>query len=171
MNKDLSRLSQAEELWLWRTRQPVPLRPDGARRRNEMTMREAAKYLGLSRERYQHLEQGRRVNISIDELPSLAFLRMPRPELSLREQLVLARRRSGLYIRQIMAELGLSHQTILARESNASRRLIDYWIGKGFCGFNIPSETLPRPVVLVRSRTVPPAELRPRPVLLRRAAS
>jgi DNA-binding CsgD family transcriptional regulator len=185
MNTDLARLSMAEELWLWRLRQPVEQRPDSKYRRGEMTRAEAAKFLGMSLERYKNLEAGRRINVAADELPSLAFLRMPRPEMSLREQCILARRRSGLYIRQIAEEYGLSHTRVLAHEDMASRRLIDYWSSKGFYGWALPPETIPRPVRprLIKHRPVrvatppvmPPVvpetvvrPILPRPLLLKR---
>jgi hypothetical protein len=161
MNKDLSRLSTAEELWLWRMRQPV-INWANKHRHGSMTRGEAAKFLGISLERYKNLEAGRRINVAAEELPSLAFLRVPRPELSLREQLILARRRSGLYIRQIAEEYGLSHTRMLTHEEIAHRRLIDYWSGKGFTGWNMPQEAIPRPA--------PPPPPPPRPTLIRREA-
>lgn len=148
MNKDLSHLSVAEELWLWRIRQPVS--PDS--HRGEMTCAEAAKFLGISLIRYKKLEAGRRINIAASELAgdltSLAFLSEPRPEMSLREQLTLARRRSGLYIRQIAEEYGMSHTRMLHHEDTADRRLIDFWSNKGFTGWNMPAEMMPRPAVV-----------------------
>jgi hypothetical protein len=173
MNKDLSRLSTAEELWLWRIRQPVTVQPESRYIRSTMTRGEAAKFLGISLERYKNLEAGRRINVAVEELPSLAFLRMPRPEISLREQLILARHRSGLYIRQIAEEFGMSHTSMLTHEDAASRRLIDYWSSKGFFGWALPPEIEPRPVrpVLLRRAPAPPPPpvvYPARPVLLRR---
>jgi len=162
MNKDLSQLNTAEELWLWRIRQPMRqeiARPFQRRHRHEMSRREAAKYLGISLERYTHLERGHRVQMAIDEMPALAFLHMERPEMSLREQLWLARRRSGLLIRLIAQEIGVSHQTVLSREDNGTRSLIDYWAAKGFVGWNLPPELQPRPVM---APPPPPSASRPR---------
>jgi transcriptional regulator with XRE-family HTH domain len=145
MNFNLNRLSDAEELWLWRMRQPSTATAARGRRSGTMTQAEAAKFLGLSLTRYATLEAGRRITFSIDELPALAFLTVPResrPELSLREQLILARRRSGLHIRDMMREVrrgfGLSHTRILACEDKADYRLIDFWQARGFTGFNMP---------------------------------
>jgi len=158
MNKDLSRLSMAEELWLWRLRQPSPSNAPGG-----MTMSEAAKFLGMSLQRYKNLEAGRRINIAVDELPSLNFLRVPRPEMSLREQCILARRRSGLFIRQIAQEYGLSHTRVLTHEDMASRRLIDYWSQKGFTGWLMPPEMVVAPV----APPIPAAQRpRGRPIVL-----
>jgi len=162
MNKDLGLLSTAEELWLWRIRQPMRQiieRPFQRRHRHEMSRREAAKFLGISLERYTHLERGQRVQMAIDEMPALAFLRMERPEMSLREQLWLARRRSGLLIREIAHQIGVSHQTVLSREDNATRSLIDYWASKGFMGWNLPPELQPRPAP---PPPPPPSASRPR---------
>lgn len=186
MNKDLSRLNAAEELWLWRIRQPVNDPRPGKYRHGCMTRAEAAKFLGMSLERYKNLEIGKRINIAVDELPSLAFLRMPRPEMSLREQLLLARRRSGRYIRVIAEDYGHSHTSLLTHEEMASRRLIDYWIAKGFFGWNLPEEVVVRPAQPARPPRPrlqprppvppvppvvieqPPPVVRPRPTLLRR---
>jgi hypothetical protein len=194
MNKDLSRLSMAEELWLWRIRQPSMPRPGSTFRRNDMTRGEAAKFLGMSLERYKSLEAGKRINMAIEELPSLAFLRMPRPEMSLREQLILARQRSGLFIRQLALEYGMSHTRLLTHEDMGARRLIDFWSAKGFHGWNMPEEAIVRPVEQpatarpVLLPTAPPGAtrvgqisrgrlldepepaVRPRPMLIRRGA-
>jgi hypothetical protein len=185
MNKDLSRLSMAEELWLWRIRQPSMPRPGSTFRRNDMTRGEAAKFLGMSLERYKSLEAGKRINMAIEELPSLAFLRMPRPEMSLREQLILARQRSGLFIRQLALEYGMSHTRLLTHEDMGARRLIDFWSAKGFHGWNMPEEAIVRPVEPpVRTPPPPPSlpirrgvlmtepepAVRPRPMLIRRGA-
>jgi DNA-binding CsgD family transcriptional regulator len=137
----------AEELWLWRLRQPSPSNAPGG-----MTMAEAAKFLGISLQRYKNLEAGRRINIAMDELPSLNFLRVPRPELSLREQCILARRRSGLFIREIAEEYGFSHTRVLTHEDMAARRLIDYWTAKGFHGWLMPPEMVVAPVAPVAPR-------------------
>jgi hypothetical protein len=184
INKDLSQLSLAEELWLWRVRQPAKPRPNSTYHRETMTRGEAAKALGMSLERYKNLEAGRRINIALDELPKLAFLRAARSHISLQEQLFLARRRSGLYIREIAKQFGLSHTRMLAHEDMASPRLIDFWESKGFFGWNKPMKTArpvlvrpaarPRPApAMVEAPTAPamvePAPvIRPRPALIRR---
>jgi hypothetical protein len=153
-NKDLSQLSLAEELWLWRVRQPVTQRPNSTYHRDVMTRGQAAKALGMSLERYKNLEAGRRINIALDELPKLAFLRASRADISLREQAFLARRRSGLYIREISKQFGLSHTRMLAHEDMASQRLIDFWSAKGYFGWNQPIKTK-RPVLVRHQRPIP----------------
>jgi hypothetical protein len=155
-NLDLSQLSLAEELWLWRIRQPVKQRPNSTYHRDALTRGEAAKVLGMSLERYKNLEAGRRINIALDELPKLAFLRSQRNAISLKEQMILARRRSGLYIREISKQFGLSHTRMLAHEDMASQRLIDFWSERGYFGWHQPKRT-PRPLFIKRSARQPVA--------------
>lgn len=55
------------------------------------------------------------------------FAAAGRPVMSVPDTLRLYRRRSGLGLRVLAGELGVSHVTVLAWERSGDRRLVEWW--------------------------------------------
>lgn len=106
---DLRRLTPAERLWLWR-------------RLAGLTQAAAAGRLRVPLRSYQRAEAG--------NTGCIAPPRAPRP--SPGDLCALARRRSGLSLREAARRLGVSHVTLLAREGRGDQQLVLAWESLGF---------------------------------------
>lgn len=112
MNKDLTRRTPAEELWL-------------SRRAIGRTQAGQAAWLGVSRSTLQAAERN-------GPVPCLTGLWRPIQAPGANLLLALARRRSGLGLRGVARAVGVCHVTVFNWESNGDQRLIDFWARRGF---------------------------------------
>lgn len=110
LNRDLTKRTQAEEVWLWR-------------RSKGYTMRRAAKALGVGRTSlWKRLKEN-------TALPRPAP-RVLNPSLPL--ILALARRRYGRGLKPLAKELGVSHMTLLKWEARGEEALVGWWCRRGW---------------------------------------
>lgn len=130
---DLTRVTDAERLLLWRFRQwsERRKRTGDTRGRNgsALCQTEAAQVLGIPLKAYSNLEQGERATLSAAQTGAVAAaVATVRPTLA--ELCFLARRRSGLSIRQVEEEAGVSRVTFHARERASETQA--FWEERGF---------------------------------------
>jgi transcriptional regulator with XRE-family HTH domain len=122
----LGQLSTAERLFLWRHRF------DGRSRGNlGLTQVEAAAKLGINANRYIQLEKGKRAALSVDDTTALhRAVGVFTPTMS--ELCLLARRRSGLMLSDIVLEFDGSRALFNSLEREGSPRLVAFWENRGF---------------------------------------
>jgi len=108
LNKDLTKRTPGEELWLWRQ----ALGYSGIK---------AADYMGIGRNRYWSMEADR-----IDA----AF--KYRGDATVELLFKLARRRTGWGLRETARRVGVSHVTLLTWERMGDQTLMDWWVSRGF---------------------------------------
>ena len=112
MNPDLSKLTDPERLYLWRKAKGWDL------------VRTAVN-LGVGRGRLHAVELGRKDGL---HLP----LHIKQYQPTLPDLLRLARRRSGLGLREVAALVPTSHVTVLYAERRGEATLVKFWRGRGF---------------------------------------
>lgn len=116
---DLTRLSRAERLFVWR------------HRRSEPGKIAAAIELGLPVRRYAQLETGELTRLTLDQLPAVARA-ISDVEPTRGELCFLARRRSGLTLKIIENELDVSRPTFYEMERSGHAAVVRYWENRGF---------------------------------------
>lgn len=116
VNLDLREVTAAERLFIYRHREGM----------NQTVM---ARELGISSGLYAQLEGGGRGTLDVETaLPLAVAVMMVVPTLP--ERCLLARRRSGLSIKEVQAMAGVSRPTYYARE--LSGVAADLWRARGF---------------------------------------
>jgi DNA-binding XRE family transcriptional regulator len=119
-----------EELWIWRSRRLSPTGRPRSRVGSGMSQKEAAAELGISIQRYNDAENDRLPERDVRYILTTARTSDHPP--SLPEMLALARRRCGMILEKICAELTISRQAYLKREHAGDQRLITYWQKQGY---------------------------------------
>lgn len=131
--RDLTRVSPAERLWLWRTRQRSPrphLRP--GRLSGGLSLPEAAQLLSVGEATLSKLEAGESTLLDAGEAARVAAATGP-IEPTPAELCLLARRRSGMALgREVAPAFGASKVTYLAQERAASPRVVAFWRERGY---------------------------------------
>lgn len=138
VDRDLSKLTQAELLWLWRRRQlskhskRKPTRQSTVRRMGRMmTREEASEALGVSENAYARLEVGDAL-LSSDEKSRVRGALAAMAGVVVGELCAVARRRSGGGLRAAEEALGVSRPKMQEMERCGDPRLVRYWESKGF---------------------------------------
>jgi hypothetical protein len=140
---DLSSLTTAERLWIWRRRHPSQTRRASSgkgggygRGGAKMSANEAAAMLGVKPDAYCAAENGEDsdwVWSTVLSLENPVIKPVACDHLTLPEKCALARRRSGREISEICASLGgISKPTFLKRETVASPEIIEMWQTLGY---------------------------------------
>ncbi len=127
---DLHQRTAGEELWIWRSRRLSPSGRARSRVGSGMSQKEAAAELGISIQRYNDAENDRLPERDVRYILTTARTSDHPP--SLPEMLALARRRCGMILERICAELGISRQAYLKREHTGDQRLVAYWQKQGY---------------------------------------
>jgi len=125
---DLAHVSAAERLWLWRVRQQGPR---FGRAGGGISRTEAARRLGIKPRAYEALETGRVTALSAEVMARLGPV-LGDVVLTLREQLVLARRRYGEDLQNAAEGIGLTSTRYLQLEEQADPRVVNLWEDRGF---------------------------------------
>jgi transcriptional regulator with XRE-family HTH domain len=134
-NYNLRDLDVSENLWLWRHRQRSDVGPARGRPRNgAMNQTEAAKCIGLSTQQYSKLENGEAAMLDANKLAQLCHkhssFAVTNP--SVGELCFLARRRSGLSIREVSRQLKMSNVSYNKHEAAGDPRVRDFWMQQGY---------------------------------------
>lgn len=134
-NLDLTNRDVAENIWLWRHRQQSDSTSARGRRATSMSQLEAAEKIGLTLTQLTKLENGDSTLTSAQQLAELVawdgWSKLSvTPTTS--ELCFLARRRSGMSIKQIANQIGVSTVTFARMEGESDYRVRDFWIGKGY---------------------------------------
>lgn len=128
---DLSELTPAEALWLWRHRQRAA---DGrvlGRSGSAMSQDEAARALGITVKTYRTLELGGSASLSAVDVRAMSAALGPlRPTVG--ELCVIARRRSGMSLSAVVELSGVSRPWYLRLERNGDPSVVEMWESKGF---------------------------------------
>ena len=135
INHNLADRDFAENLWLWRRRQPSPHGMVRGRREGTMSQVEAAEMLDLSHQQYINLERGDSTLLKADDLARLYHYHSQCWEGITPNEVelcFLARRRSGLTIKQVAALLGMSVNTFAKFEELGAYRIREFWQKRGF---------------------------------------
>jgi transcriptional regulator with XRE-family HTH domain len=135
---DLTALTAAERLFVWRHRQKTRSGRLLGRAGSAMSQAEAAAELGVSRGLYGKLENGLRSSLSAEEVESLATALEPlNPTLG--ELCFLARRRSGELLTALEKEVGVSRPQFHELERAGAAVILRLWM---FRGYRFPHEML-----------------------------
>ena len=133
INYNLNDRDVAENLWLWRHRQRSELGVSRGRREGAMSQVEAAALLNLSLLQYTNLEHGNQTLLTAADLVRLGnheCWNLDDP--SLAELCFLARRRSGMLVKDVAAAVGLSPYTFTKAEEAGEERILRFWTKQGF---------------------------------------
>jgi DNA-binding XRE family transcriptional regulator len=134
-NYDLTDRDMPEKIWLWRHRQPSDMGLSRGRRAGAMSQAEAAEKLGLSTQQYIKLESGETTLLSATDLAKLGWWvseAFNNQTVSDSELCFLARRRSGLSVKEVAEELSTSAQTYTKMEAEANERVMRFWRLQGY---------------------------------------
>jgi transcriptional regulator with XRE-family HTH domain len=145
INFDLGRRDLAENAWLWRHRQPSVEGTARGRRQGTMSQSEAANGLGVSLSQYIKLENGETTLLSINDLARIRWWlddALNDSDANDAELCFLARKRSGMSVKEVASDLGVSTITTSIMEMKGDFRMIRYWVGRGF---HFPRKVLVRP--------------------------
>lgn len=123
IDRDLSRLTPGEILYLWRKRKPSRSGRVFGRNGSSFSMAEAATELGVSPGEYSRGE--------LDEAP-LAGITLPTIEPTLPELCLIARRRSGLTLTDVERLLHVSRPILHRMEREGNSRVVQLWTARGF---------------------------------------
>lgn len=116
MNKDLTVITAAERLWM-------------CRQDKGLTQAWLADYLGVCLTYYQEAERGQR------KVPGMWLTRrVVRDWAPPANRWRLARRRSGLVMRQVTRMIGITKVWYLALERSGDQRVAAFWVTQGFHG-------------------------------------
>jgi hypothetical protein len=145
INFDLGRRDLAENVWLWRHRQPSIDGTARGRRQGTMSQSEAASRLGISLSQYIKLENGETTLLSVNDLARIRWwldAALTDTDASDAELCFLARKRSGASVKEVASDLNVSTITTSIMEMRGDFRIIQYWVGQGF---HFPRKVLVRP--------------------------
>lgn len=128
---NLGRITAAECLWLWRHRQRATNGRLLGRSGSAMNQTEAAAALGISTSSYCALEIGASTSLSADDVRALTAALGPlRPNAG--ELCLLARRRSGVSLRDVVADVGVSRPWYLKLEREGDPSVIAFWEARSY---------------------------------------
>lgn len=128
---DLSSLTDAERLFLWRHRQLNLSGRMFGRAGPAMGQDEAAREIGLSHGAYRAIETGRGIDVSPAEVARTAES-IEDLEPTLGELCRIARRRSGELLVDVYDAVGYSRPYYLRLERAGDPRVVAHWEGRGF---------------------------------------
>jgi DNA-binding XRE family transcriptional regulator len=112
-----------------------------------MSQVQAAETIGLSSTQFIKLESGDSTLLSAEHLADLVYWegwKQLDTEPTISELCFLARRRSGMSIKEIADQIGVSTVTFTKIEENGDDRVRDFWIRKGY-KFKAPATPIRRP--------------------------
>lgn len=128
---DLSELTPAESLWLWRHRQRATNGRLLGKSGSAMNQDEAARALGIGTGAYRALELGGSTSLSAVDVRALfAALGPLRPTLG--ELCITARRRSGLSLQAVVETAGVSRPHYLGLEREGHESVVELWEARGY---------------------------------------
>ena len=139
INHDLSDRSVIENMWLWRHRQPSNQGTARGRREGAMSQIEAAARLGITTSQYTNLERGEATLMKAVDLAKLN-VGWDSLELTTAELCFLARRRSGMMLKDVVKKLAVSAYTYTRAEETGADWVCGFWMAQGF---RFPPEALP----------------------------
>jgi DNA-binding XRE family transcriptional regulator len=135
-NFDLTDRDMSEKIWLWRHRQPSTWGISRGRRGGAMSQAEAAETLGLTTQQYIKLENGETTLLSAGDLAKLRWWVSDTDNdhrtITDSELCFLARRRSGMPLREIAKEMRTSLQTLTKMEAEGDDALVLFWRRQGY---------------------------------------
>ncbi len=137
---DLSRLTAAERLFLWRHRQKTTCGRLLGRNGSSMNQVEAAKKLGISAKLYNNLENGAQFHLTgtLEEVPKEyrtvleVFEGLRDITFTAGELCFLARRRSGALLTTLERAFGVSRPHYHALERAGAPDMVRFWEERGF---------------------------------------
>jgi len=128
---DLSVLTPAEELWLWRHRQKAINGRLFGQSGSAMSQAEAARVLNIGTAAYRSLELGGATSLSAADVRAL-FDALGPLNPSTGELCVTARRRSGLTLQETVELAGVSRPHYHSLERAGDPSVIELWESQGF---------------------------------------
>ena len=128
---DLTELTPAENLWLWRHRQRATNGRLLGKAGSAMNQDEAARALGISTASYRALELGGSTSLSAVDVRALfAALGPLRPTVG--ELCITARRRSGMPLSAAVEMAGVSRPHYLKLEREGDPSVVELWESRGY---------------------------------------
>lgn len=134
VDKNLTRLTVGERLWLWRINERSAVRSATGKGNNggRLTQIEAAERLGVDPTDYTAAEHGAETKCG-EHAVLVALQGVEEPELTTALQLRLARRRVPEGLGAVVLDAGMvSRPTFLKLEAAGDKRLVAYWRARGF---------------------------------------
>jgi transcriptional regulator with XRE-family HTH domain len=130
---DLTNLTAAEELYLWRLRRRATNGRLLGRTGPAQTQAEMAAALGISQQSYSQLELGHAALLTAEQVRALLTqLRVGALRPTLAELCLIARRRSRMMIVDVEAAVGVSRPIFHRLERAADDRIVRFWWYRGF---------------------------------------
>lgn len=132
---NLSRVTRAERVWLWRHRQLTTSGRVTGRGGKRLSANEAAALLGFSPELYLSVENGTSTAFEGAVIDAIILLgqQVPSRKLSFGERCALARRRAKSNVEELCVALGgISKPTYYAREDAGAADLVALWRSRGY---------------------------------------
>lgn len=131
-NLDLTKVSPAEKIWLWRRRHSSTNGRIKGRGGSRMSLNEAAALLSLDTESYSEAEAGKHPNTYVT-LAAIQEVGGSFDPITPSEACALARRRSGEDVDSLCRALGgISKPTFFARENEGHPEVVEMWEARGY---------------------------------------